>query len=35
MRNELIRDAVLYEDIPGDEGRTEREMEVYRLLIKD
>lgn len=32
MRNELIRDAVLYEDIPGDEGRTEREMEVYRLL---
>lgn len=30
--NKLIHDAALYEDIPGGEGRLEREMEVYTLL---
>lgn len=32
--NKLIHDTTLYEDIPGGEGRLEREMEVYRLLKK-
>ncbi len=30
--NELIQDTNLYEDVPENEGRPEREMEVYRLL---
>lgn len=30
--NELIHDAVLYEDIPEEENRLPREMAVYQLL---
>lgn len=30
--NERIHDATLYEDIPSQEGREEKEMAVYRLL---
>ncbi len=30
--NELIYDTTLYEDIPSQEGREEKEMAVYRLL---
>ena len=30
--NELIHDAMLYDDIPEAEGRLPREMAVYELL---
>lgn len=32
MMNELIHDTTLYENIPAEEGRLPREMEVYKLL---